>query len=410
MSYVRQVVYGEMTDKDYDIRTAMEEASRCLLCEDAPCSKGCPAGTDPGKFIRSIRFKNIKGAAETIRENNALGGCCALVCPYGNLCEKECSRTGIDKPIHIGKLQRFAVEYARKEGIPFFQDKVAPAGKRVACLGAGPSSLSCAARLLQAGVEVTLIDQNDRPGGMLTYGINPSRLPQAVVDYDIEQIQKQGARFQMNTCVDGVAGLEGLRQAYDALFVGAGLWKSTMPSIEGTASEGVYEALAFLKSARENKSFVAMGDDVLVIGGGDVAMDCAATAKQLGAKNVAIVYRRTIEEAPAYYEELHYVQSLGIPVITRFAPEHIVAGDQGRAEKMEFKSWDGVSTLSMKADTIIFATGQKVEDAYQEIPPMDGVFTGGDMVSGGATVVQAVGDGKKAAADILAYLGIKEEA
>src|SRR3712207_3709810 len=187
MSYVKKIKYGEPAEKDFNIRTAMEEATRCLLCEDAPCSKGCPAGTNPGKFIRSIRLRNFKGAAETIRENNILGGTCALVCPYGNLCEKECARCGIDEPIKIGKLQKFVIE---QEKIFDMQTLKAPknkVGKKVVCVGAGPASLACAAKLAMAGIDVTIVEQYERAGGVLTYGITPSRLPQDVVEHRSEE-------------------------------------------------------------------------------------------------------------------------------------------------------------------------------------------------------------------------------
>lgn len=408
MSYVDKVKYGEKAEQDYNVRTAMEEATRCLLCEDAPCSKGCPAGTDPGKFIRSIRLRNFKGAAETIRENNILGGCCALVCPYGNLCEKECARTGIDKPIQIGKLQKFAIDHEKECDMKILKAPAEKVGKKVACIGSGPASLACAAKLALAGVDVTIFEQFDQPGGVLTYGITPSRLPQDVVDHDIDQVKNLGVEFVMNTRINGKEGVEELLQKFDAIFVGVGLWDSSMPDVKGIDAKGVYSAQEFLKLARENNGNIKLGDDVLVIGGGDVAMDCASTSKQLGAKNVAIVYRRTIEEAPAYYEEIRYVQGMGVPMITRFAPEEIITNAEGKVEKMNFKSWDNVSELTMKADTVVFAIGQKASEDYKEFSAPKGVFINGDIVNGGLTVVQAVADGKVSATEIINYLGLKE--
>lgn len=407
MSYVKKIMYGEPAEKDFNIRTAMEEATRCLLCEDAPCSKGCPAGTNPGKFIRSIRMRNFKGAAETIRENNILGGTCALVCPYGNLCEKECARCGIDEPIKIGKLQKFAIEQEKLFNMQTLRAPETKVGKKVACIGSGPASLACAAKLAQAGLDVTIIEQYEKAGGVLTYGITASRLPQDVIEHDIDQVRKLGVEFKFNTRIDGKDGVEGLLKEYDAVFVGVGLWKGSIPDIEGRDAKGVYSAQEFLKYARENDGNIKLGDDILVIGGGDVAMDCASTSKQLGAKNVAIVYRRTIEEAPAYHEEIKYVQSMGVPIHTRFAPEKIEKNADGQVEKMLFKSWDNVSELSMKADTVIFAIGQKASDDYREIDLPKGAFMNGDIVNGGMTVVQAVADGKVSADEILNYLGIK---
>lgn len=403
MSQVKKIKYGEQAVQDFDLRLAMEEATRCLLCEDAPCSKGCPAGTNPAKFIRSIRFRNFKGAAETIRENNILGGSCALVCPYGNLCEKECARCGIDKPIQIGRLQKFAIDYEKQSNMQVLK-KGNRIGKRVACIGAGPSSLACAAKLEEYGVDVSIYEQYDRAGGILTYGITPSRLPQEVVEHDIDQVRNLGVEFNFNTKIDGNNGIHKLLEEYDAVFVGVGLWDSSIPNIPGIDLKNVFTAQEYLKKARENNGDIKIGDDVIIIGGGDVAMDCASTSKQLGAKNVAIVYRRTIEEAPAYHEEIRYIQEMGVPVITRFAPDEIIPNSNGEVEKMKFKSWDNVGEMVMKADMVVFAIGQKPSIEFNNIMKHEAVFANGDIVNGGKTVVQAVADGKESAHEILKYL------
>lgn len=403
MSEVKKVNYTKQADVDFDLRLAMEEATRCLLCEDAPCSQGCPAGTNPAKFIRSIRFRNFKGAAETIRENNILGGSCALVCPYGNLCEEACSRCGIDRPIQIGKLQKFAINHEKETEMTILKagERI---DKKVVCVGAGPASLACAAKLEENGVDVTIIEKFGKAGGVLTYGITPSRLPQEVVDHDIKQVEKLGVDFKFNTEVKGNEGIKELLKEYDAVFVGVGLWTASVPEIPGVDSKNVFTAQEFLKNARVNNGNIELGNDILVIGGGDVAMDCASTAKQLGAKNVAIVYRRTIEEAPVYHEELKYVQAMGVPIITRFAPDKIIADDNRCVEKMSFKSWDNVGEMTMKADTVIFAIGQKAEESFKNIIKDEAVFVNGDIVNGGKTVVQAVADGKESALEILDYL------
>ena len=251
MSKVIKKAYAEEMKQGYNLRTAMEEASRCLLCHDAPCSKSCPAKTDPAKFIRSLRFRNIKGAAETIRENNPLAGCCAEVCPYGQLCEQACSRTGIDKPIEIGKLQKFLVEMEKREGMEFLHVEEKRDGK-IACVGAGPASLACARELALFGYDVTIYEANEKAGGVLTYGIVPSRLPQEVVDFDIATIEKLGVTFKFNETIDA-ARLEELKAEYDAVFVGTGLWKSKVIDIPGKDLDGVVSAIDFLKDARLNK-------------------------------------------------------------------------------------------------------------------------------------------------------------
>lgn len=392
----------------------MEEAARCLLCHDAPCSKGCPAGTDPAKFIRSIRFRNDRGAAETIRENNILGGTCARVCPYDRLCEEACSRCGIDKPIEIGKLQRYAIEQEEAYGMKTLSAPEKKVGN-VACVGAGPASLAVAAELAKAGYNVTILEREAKAGGVLTYGIVPSRLPQAVVDHDIAQVEGLGVKFQFNTEVKA-AGLD----AYDAVFVGAGLWADNLPKIDGIELDGVYAAVDFLKEARTKAEGFNPGKKVLVVGGGDVAVDCAVSAKLLGAEDVKIVYRRTLEEAPGNMTEFHYALSLGIGMTTGMAPAAVKGN--GKVEAVEFKGFrDEAAELTLSADTIVFATGQKAEDmaAVAGVKVTDKgtiaaddagatdvekIFAAGDIVNGGKTVVEAVAAGKVAAASMIAYL------
>ncbi len=414
MSKVVKAKYTAEAVAGFNHRTALEEAARCLLCHDAPCSRDCPAGTDPGKFIRSIRFRNVKGAAETIRENNILGGSCARICPYDNLCEEACSRCGIDKPIQIGKLQRYAIEQEKLFGMKILEAGEKKGGK-VACVGAGPASLACAAELAKAGFKVTVFEREAKAGGVLTYGIIPSRLPQSVVDWDIKQVKNLGVKFVFNKEVEA-ADLED----FDAVFVGTGLWNSKLPKLEGANLKGVYSAVEYLKEARSNTKNFKPGERVIVVGGGDVAIDCAVTAKLLGAKDVRILYRRTIEEAPANINEFHYALSMGIGVTTGLYP---VAA---RGTKTVMKSVEAVGFYDKKAkaefsaDTLVFATGQSAED-QSNIAPLDvcekglikvkkggkasdKYFSAGDIVNGGKTVVEAVAGGKEAAASIIAYL------
>lgn len=414
MSKVVKANYTAEAVAGFTHRTAMEEAARCLLCHDAPCSKGCPAGTDPAKFIRSIRFRNDRGAAETIRENNILGGTCARVCPYDRLCEEACSRCGIDKPIEIGKLQRYAIEQEEAYGMKTLSAPEKKVGN-VACVGAGPASLAVAAELAKAGYNVTILEREAKAGGVLTYGIVPSRLPQAVVDHDIAQVEGLGVKFQFNTEVKA-ADLD----AYDAVFVGAGLWADNLPKIDGIELDGVYAAVDFLKEVRTKAEGFNPGKKVLVVGGGDVAVDCAVSAKLLGAEDVKIVYRRTLEEAPGNMTEFHYALSLGIGMTTGMAPAAVKGN--GKVEAVEFKGFrDEAAELTLSADTIVFATGQKAEDmaAVAGVKVTDKgtiaaddagatdvekIFAAGDIVNGGKTVVEAVAAGKVAAASMIAYL------
>ena len=414
MSKVVKAKYTAEAVPGFTHRTALEEAARCLLCHDAPCSKGCPAGTDPAKFIRSIRFRNVKGAAETIRENNILGGTCARVCPYDNLCEEACSRCGIDRPIEIGKLQRYAIE---QEKLFKMKTLVAPKEKKaakVACVGAGPASLACAAELAKAGYKVTIFEREAKAGGMLTYGITPSRLPQAVVDHDIAQVKGLGVKFVFNK----EAKAEDL-EGFDAVFVGSGLWDANLPKLKGAELKGVYSAVDFLKEARTKKKDFDPGKRVIVVGGGDVAIDCAVTAKLLGAEDVRILYRRTIEEAPANINEFHYALSLGIGITTGLYPV-AATGTKTKMNKVEAVGfYDKKAKAEFSADTLVFATGQKAEDQTGlgvEVTEKGLVkvkkggkaggkfFAAGDVVNGGKTVVEAVAAGKEAAASMIAYL------
>lgn len=417
--YLDEAVHG------YNLRTAMEEASRCVLCYDAPCSKGCPSNTRPSDFIRAIRFKNFKGAAAIIREANALGGCTAKVCPYDRMCEEACSRTGIDRPIQIGRLQAFAVAMEREHNLDVLKAPKADKEK-VACIGSGPASLTVAQRLALAGYRVTIFEEFDKPGGVLTYGIIPPRLPQDVVDFDIKKIKDLGVEFIMNTKVGRDVTIEQLKQkGYKAFFIGTGLWKSKELDVEGKKLKGVTYAVEFLKKARESNGEMKIEGEAIVIGGGDVAMDCAATAKLLGASRVTIVYRRTLEEAPADIAELEYVQALGISIFTKFKPVEIL-GENDKVTGLIAEGTDDFSQLKLKADHVIFAIGQAAEDMNKiasielnengtiacdinkGFTNIDGIFAAGDIVNGGKTVNEAVAAGKTVAESIIKYLTKKE--
>ena len=396
-------------------KIAMEEASRCLLCYDAPCSKGCPAGTDPAKFIRSIRFRNVKGAAETIRENNPLGGICARICPYDTLCEKACSATQIEKPIRIGLLQQFAVQQEKAYGMKIQQVPAVKKNKKIACVGAGPASLTVAAKLAQFGYEVTIFEKETKAGGMVTYGISPVRLPQDVIEYDIELIKNLGVNFIFNKKVQK----EDLND-FDAVFIGTGLWGENLPNIEGINLQGAYSAVKFLKEFRKSNSYFVKDKNVVVIGGGDVAIDCAVTANIYGAKDVRIIYRRTLEEAPGQMREFVHAFERGISVTTSMAP--VAVKGNGKVEKVEFEGFkNNLDKMTISADVVVFATGQTSElnetgfineenlDEKGLIKTKDSkitgkFFAGGDAVHGAKTVVEAVKAGKEAANKIRDYL------
>jgi dihydropyrimidine dehydrogenase (NAD+) subunit PreT len=402
--------------------TAMEEATRCLLCHDAPCSRDCPAATDPGSFIRSVRFNNFKGAAETIRKSNILGGVCARVCPYERLCEQACSRTGIDKPIEIGRIQRFVTDYEKASGFRVLEAPKADKEK-IAMIGSGPASLSAAANLALLGYRVTIFEAKDRPGGVLSYGIVPARLPQYVVDDEVQYVRDLGVEIKLNTEIGKDISLEELRSGgYKAFFIGAGLWAPKMAKVEGIDLDGVQNAIDYLGEAKSTDGKIPVADHIVVIGGGDVAMDCATTARLLGSKKVSVLYRRTREEMPANKKEQAYVDSIGVNFYFGFAPDKIL-GEGGKVTAIKGKGFYDDSSIQLQADLVIIAVGQKTDETLLEIgvkfneknciaadedkdcrTSVEDVFAGGDIVNGGWTVVQAVAAGKVAANSIDNYL------
>lgn len=404
MTKVRQLPYGELAKKGLNIRLAMEEATRCLLCDDAPCSHDCPAGTDPGRFIRAIRFRNFKGAARIIRQNNILGASCAEICPQERLCEKACSRCGIDKPIRIGDLQGFALSYEKDMKISVIEAG-ASCGKKVVCIGAGPSSLAVAAELAQKGVDVTVMDENEKAGGMLRYGITASRLSDEIIDQDVKAVTDLGVKIILNRRVQRDE-IEALSNDYDAVYVGVGQATSKMiPNMKGAELKGVDTALSFLKNARIHNGKIDELGNVVIIGGGDVAMDCASTARQCGAKSVTVSFVESWETMPASKKEVDYVVDLGCTIIPGYKPLEVVGEDTVTAVKLA--AMEGNSSMSLDADTVIFAVGQKVSEDYKDIKADGKVFVGGDAaLVRGATVVEAVKSGKEIAANIAKFLQI----
>ncbi len=425
--------YLNESRKAYSPLNAIEEAARCLLCHDAPCSKACPAGTNPEKFIRSIRFRNVKGAVETIREANILGATCGRVCPYEKLCEEACSRTGIDRPIDIGGLQRYATDFERSCGMRVLQAPPATLEK-VAIIGAGPAGLAAAAGLAMKGYKATIFEAKEKAGGWLTYGIVPSRLPQDVVDYEVDYVKSLGVEFKLNTRVGKDITIDQLKaQGFAVICVAVGLQGAAALGIPGSELKGVTTAAEFLSAAKPAKGNVEIPANVVVIGGGDVAMDCATTAKQLGAKSVTIVYRRTIEEMPASKTELEFVQSLGVSILPSFKPAEVV-GENGKVKAFKAIGLDWKdrntstevtdSIIQLKAELVIQAIGQTAEDiSYTGLlvggkglviadnetgkTNVEGIFAFGDIVNGGKTVVEAVARGKAAAEAADEYLSGK---
>ncbi len=403
--------------------TAIEEASRCLLCHDAPCSQDCPAGTNPAKFIRSMRLRNFKGAVETIRTANILGGVCARVCPYNKLCESACSRTGIDKPIQIGRLQRYLTDFETSTGMEVLE---APevTKEKIAVIGSGPAGLAAATKLALDGYDVTIYEEKSIPGGVLSYGITPSRLPQDVVDQEINYVKNLGVNFVLDCKVGTDISFDDLKEKGFAAFVlSIGLQNSRSLDIPGSNLEGVTNAVEFLANARSNNGNIKMGENVIIIGGGDVAMDCAATAKLLGAKKVTVLYRRRYEDMPANKDEVRYINEIGVNFAYTFKPHEILESN-GKVSGIKAFGSDDESEILLKADTVVFSIGQVAENANDLAgvsillngknlilvgeenfkTNVEGIFAAGDAVNGGITVVQAVAEGKIVAESVDKYL------
>ena len=397
MSRTIRVMENRELEKGFDARAAMAEAARCLLCHDAPCSAACPAGTDPARFIRSLRFSNLWGAAETIRENNPLGASCSRICPVNELCEGACARSRLDAPVKIAKLQRFITDEERRLDMHILEAGE-PNGKTVACVGAGPASLACAVELARKGCKVTVFEETAQPGGMLSFGIPPFRLPQEIVDFDLSRIEKLGIEFFCDTHLT-VHDLDNLLERYDAVFVGTGLMKPKTLDLPGKELDGVHHALDWLKTARLEKPS-EKGNQIVIIGDGDVAMDCATTAASLLAANVKLVYCRPIAFASANIDETLLAVKMGIPVLAEFFPKEI-RGENGKVTGIVFTGADNVSTLTLATDKVILAVGQEKADDLASLPEHPRLFAGGDRVNGGSTVVAAIASGKRTARAIL---------
>ena len=399
--------YMKEYEAGYTPRLVMEEASRCLLCHDAPCSKACPAGTDPAKFIRSVRFKNFKGAAETVRINNVLGAICARVCPTERYCQLGCSRSGIDKPIDIGRIQRYITDFEDSVKMNILEVKPSN-GKRVAVVGSGPAGLSVAGLLAQDGYKVTVFEKEAKAGGYLRYGIPEYRLPSEVVDKEIKRIQKLGVEFVLNHKVED---LKKLQKEYDAVVLAIGHSKGKMlPMFEG--HRFVKTAVDFLHQCKKKKGAVKLPEHVLVIGGGDVAMDTVTTLKLLGVKQVTDVVYETFAEFKASKKELEGAQKEGVSIIDGYVPVSL------KGKTVKFSHRFVPAELKVKADLIILAVGQYTEakelgfevNKFQEVEKVEGnLFTCGDISKDGEkTVVYAVKSAKLTVHKINKFLGGKK--
>ena len=434
----------------YDEKEAMDEASRCLNCRNARCITGCPVSINIPKFVDEVKSGNFREAYETISESSALPAVCGRVCPQESQCEGKCIRGVKGEPVSIGKLERFVADWAREQGIVPVVNKPLN-GKKVAVIGSGPSGLTCAGDLAKLGYEVTIFEALHKAGGVLVYGIPEFRLPKdTVVAHEIENVKKLGVKIETNTIIGKSVTIDELltEEGFDAVFIGSGAGLPKFMGIEGENANGVFSANEYLtrsnlmKAVDENyHTPMIAGKKVAVVGGGNVAMDAARTALRLGAE-VHIVYRRSEAELPARVEEVHHAKEEGIIFDLLTNPTKILVDDNGFVKgieciRMELGEPDESgrrrpqavkdSEFVIDVDTVIMALGTSPNplissttkglevNKYKCIvaseedgkTSKEGVYAGGDAVTGAATVILAMGAGKAAAKGIDEYLASK---
>jgi len=434
VSLEKRIKSFEEIKRAYRPQQAVAEAARCLYCDDPPCNKGCPAEIDVLGFIQRIKTRNFTGAYRLIRKKNPLGAICARICPTDELCEKECSSTELNEPIAIADLQRFVTDLELEKGIEV-PAKAKATGKKVAIIGSGPAGLACAAQLTSLGHSPTIFEKERFPGGILRNGIPEYRLPKKIVGKELDYLKKLGVKIKTSAKVEKISSL--FKRGFKAIFIAIGANEPIYMGIPGENRKGIYTAQEFLRRAKNNPKRLKVGRRVAVIGGGNVAMDSASTALRLKAKEVTIIYRRTQREMPAWRDEIEEAREEGISfsfltLPIRFSGKKRLEGMECIRMRLGKKDRSGRprpvpikrSEFTMPVNTIILAIGQRPDASFSGANPrlqvdkrglvvikkktqatsLKGVFAGGDMVNGGATVVQAIGEGKRAAVAIDKYL------
>ena len=418
---------------------ALEEGSRCLFCHDAPCIKACPTGIDVPQFIRQILTNNLKGSARTILSANILGHSCGRVCPTSVLCEGACvlNEEG-KKPVEIGRLQRYSVDYVLDRGIQVLS-KAPENGRRVALIGAGPASLSCAATLRQLGYAAVIFDSRPAPGGLNTYGIAAYKMRASDAVKEVEMIKELGVEVRNCVEIGKDITLAGLEKEFEAIFVGAGLGETDDLGIPGEELEGCVDALSFIETTKTAALHdIEIGKRIAVIGGGNTAVDVVTAARRLGADEVYMVYRRGPEEMSAFAYEYDLAKKDGTTFVWHAAPVRILANPLGQVEALECmrtRIAEGKagtpprpepvpgSEFRLEVDMVVKALGQNKKTGFlHTIPGLQTsagrvvvnpetmqttnpkYFAGGDCVNGGGEVVDAAAHGKRAASGIHAAL------
>ncbi|MGD8565136.1 MAG: NADPH-dependent glutamate synthase [Candidatus Bathyarchaeota archaeon] len=429
----------------YSEEQMMAEADRCLQCANAPCVEGCPVGVDIPSFINLIKEHKFDEAIKKIKERNSLPAVCGRVCPQEEQCQAKCTMGKIGEPVSIGRLERFLADWERIQG---YDDPETPnsLSKRVAIVGAGPAGLTVAADLAKMGYEIVVFEALHKPGGVLIYGIPEFRLPKKIVEAEAQYIEKLGVKLKMSSLIGRLYTIDELLDYFDAVFIGTGAGLPRFMRIPGENLCGVYSANEFLIRVNLMRAYdfpkadtpIFVGEKVAVIGGGNVAMDSARCALRLGAKEVKIVYRRSEKEMPARAEETENAEEEGIIFNLLTNPKRFIGNERGWVKAMEcIKMRLGEpdssgrrrpipikgSEFIMEVDSVIIAIGRTANPIIQQTTEglevtkwgsikaddngktsIEGVYAGGDIVTGEATVISAMGAGRKAAQAIHQYL------
>ncbi len=434
----------------YTLEEALREADRCLQCADEPCVRGCPVGIDIPGFIQKIAEKHLHGAYDILTDTNLLPSICGRVCPQENQCEGVCTVGDTLEPVAIGRLERFVGDMAIQEGwanLPYIE----PCGRKVGIVGAGPAGMACAADMAKAGCEVIVYEAFHQPGGVLKYGIPDFRLPNDVIDAEIDKLKKLGIRFECNTLVGRLFTLEQMvtEMGFAAVFVGTGAGYPSFMGIPGETLNGVLSANELLTRcnlmrARDYPNVdtpLKPGRHVAVIGAGNTAMDALRVSLRLGAESVHCIYRRSRTEAPARAEEIHHAEQEGVDFNWLSSPVEILGDDTRtvralRCVRMELGEPDESgrrrpvvvpgSEFELETDMVVYAIGTNANPILGQTSKLDlnkrgyiaadedlatsiaGVYAGGDIVTGAATVIEAMGAGRRAARAMKAYLGLRD--
>ncbi len=432
----------------YTPEIAQKEASRCLQCKKPKCIEGCPVGVKIPEFINLIAEGDYIGAAKKLKEDNSLPAVCGRVCPQESQCESLCILGKKDDPVAVGRLERFAADYERAQGTVDLPDIPPPTGKKVAVVGSGPAGLTLAGDLIKFGHQVTIFEALHKPGGVLVYGIPEFRLPKAIVDAEVDYLKRLGVEIKYNYVIGKILTVDELfEMGYDAVFLGVGAGLPVFMNIPGENLCGIYSANEYLTRSNLMKAYlfpeydtpIALGKNVAVIGGGNVAMDSARTALRLGADNVHIVYRRSKTELPARAEEVHHAEEEGVQFKFLTAPVRYIGNESGWVVGMECIQMElgepddsgrrrpvpiegsnftldvdlAVVAIGTGANPIITGTvpnlelnkwGYIVADDATGKTSREGVYAGGDIVTGAATVILAMGAGRNSSQAVHQYL------